>query len=260
MTPPLVVGNWKMNGGSAACVELARTIVRQRKKNQASVQVALAPPFTALVSVKKVLGKSQIKLAAQNCHWEESGAFTGEVSPSMLTEIGCDFVIIGHSERRHIFCESEDMIAQKLLAVLRHGMRPILCVGETIEERRGDQTSAVITRQLDSALKGVAEGDIENIEIAYEPVWAIGTGLNATAEQINKTHEQIRDFLNRHFGDTKGRQVRILYGGSVKPDNAEMIGRISSVNGVLVGGASLIADSFGAILREFSTYQAQRTL
>lgn len=260
MTPPLVVGNWKMNGGSAACVELARTIVRQRKKNQASVQVALAPPFTALVSVKKVLGKSQIKLAAQNCHWEESGAFTGEVSPSMLTEIGCDFVIIGHSERRHIFCESEDMIAQKLLAVLRHGMRPILCVGETIEERRGDQTSAVITRQLDSALKGVAEGDIENIEIAYEPVWAIGTGLNATAEQIDKTHEQIRDFLNRHFGDTKGRQVRILYGGSVKPDNAEMIGRISSVNGVLVGGASLIADSFGAILREFSTYQAQRTL
>ena len=249
-----------MNGGSAACVELARTIVRQRKNNQASVQVALAPPFTALVSVKKVLGKSQIKLAAQNCHWEESGAFTGEVSPSMLTEIGCDFVFIGHSERRHIFCESEDMIAQKLLAVLRHGMRPILCVGETIEERRGDQTSAVITRQLDSALKGVAEGDIENIEIAYEPAWAIGTGLNATAEQINKTHEQIRDFLDRHFGDTKGRQVRILYGGSVKPDNAEMIGRISSVNGVLVGGASLIADSFGAILREFSTYQAQRTL
>ena len=253
MTPPLVVGNWKMNGGSAACVELARTIVRQRKKNQASVQVALAPPFTALVSVKKVLGKSQIKLAAQNCHWEESGAFTGEISPSMLAEIGCDFVVIGHSERRHIFCESEDMIAQKLLAVIRHGMRPILCVGETIEERRGDQTSAVIARQLDSALKGVAEGDIERIEIAYEPVWAIGTGLNATAEQIHETHAQIRDFLSGRFGDTKGGQVRILYGGSVKPDNAEMIGHISTVNGLLVGGASLVAESFLAILRTFAS-------
>ncbi len=253
MTPALVVGNWKMNGGSAGGVELARTIVRQRKNNQASVQVALAPPFTALVSVKKVLGKSQIKLAAQNCHWEESGAFTGEISPSMLAEIGCDFVVIGHSERRHIFCESEDMIAQKLLAVIRHGMRPILCVGETIEERRGDQTSAVIARQLDSALKGVAEGDIERIEIAYEPVWAIGTGLNATAEQIHETHAQIRDFLSGRFGDTKGGQVRILYGGSVKPDNAEMIGHISTVNGLLVGGASLVAESFLAILRTFAS-------
>jgi triosephosphate isomerase len=240
-----------MNGGPAACVELARTVVRQREKNEGSVQVALAPPFTALLPVKKILGKSQIKLTAQNCHWEESGAFTGEVSPSMLAEVGCDFVIVGHSERRHIFCESEDMIAQKLLAVIRHGMRPILCVGETIEERQGDQTATIITRQLESALKGVREDDIEKLEVAYEPVWAIGTGHNATAEQIRDTHALIRDYLNGRFGDTKGRQIRILYGGSVKPDNVDMIAHIDLANGVLVGGASLIAESFRAIIQAF---------
>ena len=252
MTTPLVVGNWKMNGGTAACVELARNIVRHRPKNHASAQVALAPPFTALLSVRKIIEKTQVRLAAQNCHWQESGAFTGEVSPPMLKEIGCDFVIVGHSERRHVFFESEDRIAQKLRAVIRHGMRPILCIGETTEERQSDQTSIVITRQLDSALKGVPEGDIDKLEIAYEPVWAIGTGLNATAEQIRDTHAQIRDFLNGRFGDTNGRQVRILYGGSVKPDNADMIARIDAVNGVLVGGASLIAESFRAILQAFS--------
>jgi triosephosphate isomerase (TIM) len=257
MIAPLVVGNWKMNGGPAACVELARSIVRHRQKSPASAQVALAPPFTALLAVKKIMGKSRIKLAAQNCHWEDSGAFTGEVSPSMLAEIGCDFVLVGHSERRHVFCESDDMIAQKLLAVIRHGMRPILCVGETMEERQSDQTSAVIRRQLDSALKGIPEDDIEKLEIAYEPVWAIGTGLNATAEQIGDTHAHIRNFLNGRFGTTNGRQVRILYGGSVKPDNAVMIACIDAVNGVLVGGASLIAESFRGILQAFSI---ERTL
>jgi triosephosphate isomerase len=252
MNPPLVVGNWKMNGGPKASVELARKISNQLQKQPASAQVALAPPFTALLTVKKIVEKARLELAAQNCHTEDSGAFTGEISPAMLREIGCGSVIVGHSERRHIFCESDDTIAQKVVAVIRHGMRPILCVGETIDERKGDQTSAVITRQLDSALKGVAEDAIDKVEIAYEPVWAIGTGLNATAEQIRETHTQIRNFLINRSDKTTGEHVRILYGGSVKPDNAEMIARIESVNGVLVGGASLMADSFLEIIRAFS--------
>jgi triosephosphate isomerase len=247
MIPHLVVGNWKMNGGPKACVELARKIAKHLPKRYATGRLAVAPPFTALLPVQRVIENTPVELAAQNCHQQDSGAFTGEISPSMLAEIGCSFVIVGHSERRHIFRESEETIAQKVLAVIRHNMRPILCVGETIEERQRNQTSAVITRQLDSALKGFAEGDIDKLEIAYEPVWAIGTGVNATAEQIHETHTAIRNSLNERFGETKSGQIRLLYGGSVNPDNAAMISEIEAVNGVLVGGASLIAESFLAI-------------
>jgi triosephosphate isomerase (TIM) len=253
MTPPLVVGNWKMHGGPKACVELARKIASELQNLPASAEIAVAPPFIALLPVKKAIGKRPVRLAAQNCHWRDTGAFTGEVSPSMLEEIGCGFVIVGHSERRQIFCESDELIAQKLPAVIKHGMRPILCVGETIEERESMQTSAVITRQLDSALKGIPEDGIDKVEIAYEPVWAIGTGLNASAEQIRETHAQIKEFLNRRFGEAKGGQIRILYGGSVKPDNAQMIAHIDVVSGVLVGGSSLVAESFISIVRAFSS-------
>jgi triosephosphate isomerase len=253
VTPPLVVGNWKMHGGPKTCAELARSITTALTKQPASVEVGLAPPFTSLLSVKGVLTKSHLNLAAQNCHWEDSGAFTGEVSPAMLHEIGCDFVLVGHSERRHIFCESDEVVGRKVAAVIRHGMRPILCVGETIEERKSDQTSAVIARQLDSALKGVAEDGIDKLEIAYEPVWAIGTGLNATGEQIHEAHSQIRNFLIDRFDRAKGEQARILYGGSVNAKNAELIARVDSVNGLLVGGASLAAESFLAIIQALST-------
>ena len=251
MTPPLVVGNWKMHNGQVTGTALAREIVRGLQKPPVAAQIVLAPPFTALSAVKKVLQKTKVKIAAQNSHWQDSGPFTGEISPAMLAEIGCDFVILGHSERRHIFHENDEMIAQKVVPVIKHGMRPILCVGETIEERRAEQTSAVITRQLDSALKGIAKGDIENVEIAYEPVWAIGTGHNATAEQIRGTHAEIRNFLRDRFGDIEGRQTRILYGGSVKPENAEMLAQIEEVNGLLVGGASLAAGSFLLIVGAF---------
>ncbi len=250
MTIPLVVGNWKMHGGQRTGVALARQIVRGLRKPPASAQVVLAPPMTALVAVKQTLQKSTVKLAAQNSHWQDSGAFTGEISPEMLAEIGCEFVIVGHSERRHIFHESDEMIGQKVVAVIKHGMRPILCVGETIDERRAEQTSAVIARQLDSALKAVAKDDIEKIEIAYEPVWAIGTGQNATTEQIRDTHAQIRNFINDRFDG--GRPTRILYGGSVKPENADMLAQIDEVNGLLVGGASLTAESFLPIVLAFS--------
>ncbi|MGE5216599.1 MAG: triose-phosphate isomerase [Chloroflexota bacterium] len=247
-----MAGNWKMNGSQAFCVELARKIVRDLEKTPATAEVLLAPPFTALSAVAKATRKSKIKLAAQNCHWQNSGAFTGEISPSMLREAACDFVILGHSERRHVFYENDDMIARKVPPVIKQGMRPILCIGETIEERRGNQTVAIIRRQLDSALKGVGKDDIDKIEIAYEPVWAIGTGVNATVEQIGEIHGQIRDFLTTRFGSVKGRQTRILYGGSVKPDNAAMLAQTREVNGFLVGGASLAVESFLPIVRAFS--------
>ena len=252
MTPSLVVGNWKMHGGRTAGPELASQIVQGLQSSTLPAQVVLAPPFTALAAIGKVLQKSCVKLAAQNSHWHESGAFTGEVSPRMLAEIGCEFVILGHSERRHIFFETDEMVAQKVLGVIEQGMRPILCVGETLDERRADQTSAVIARQLASALKGVTEDGIQHIEIAYEPVWAIGTGQNATPEQIRDTHAQIRDFLRGRFDKVKPQQTRILYGGSVKADNAAMLAQIAEVNGVLVGGASLTAESFLAIVQAFS--------
>ena len=252
MPAPLVVGNWKMHGGAKAWIELAREIAGELQTHPVAARVAIAPPFMALSLLRSIVENKPVQLAAQNCHWEDSGAFTGEISPTMLQETGCHFVILGHSERRHIFCESDDMIARKIPAVIKHGMRPILCVGETIDERKTGQTKAVVVRQLDSALKGAAEDVIDMVEIAYEPVWAIGTGLNATAEQIRETHSEIREFLNDRFGTNRGEQVRILYGGSVKAENAAMIARIEAVNGVLVGGASLIAAAFVSIVRSFS--------
>lgn len=253
MIRPLVVGNWKMNGNQVSCIQLARQTVRLLKNQRTDAEVALAPPFTALAAVAQALRRSSVKLAAQNTHWAESGAFTGEVSAPMLTEIGCLFVIVGHSERRHIFHESNDMIARKLAPALAHGMRPILCVGETLSERRRKKTLNVVTAQLDSALKGLGKGVIDKLEIAYEPVWAIGTGQNATPEQVDQVHSSIRAYLRSSFGNSKGRAVRILYGGSVKPDNASTLAGIDEVNGLLVGGASLNAQWFASIVRAFST-------
>src|SRR5262245_49749505 len=252
MTAPLVVGNWKMNGSLAGCKSLAVDTVRLLNTHRAPVEVALAPPFPALGDVAGVLRQSAVKLAAQNCHWADSGAFTGEVSAPMLGEIGCRFAIVGHSERRHIFGESDDMIARKVAAVLGHGMRPILCVGETLEERRRNQTLDIVTGQLESALKGLAKGVIDKIEIAYEPVWAIGTGQNATAEQVDQVHRSIRTYLTTSFGSSLGKDVRILYGGSVKPENSSNLAAINEVNGLLVGGASLVAESFVAIVQTFA--------
>ena len=251
MSSPLVVGNWKMNGGPQACATLAEQVSRGLEAQPAGVDVALAPPFTGLAAVRQAIGARPIVLAAQNCHEQESGAFTGEVSAAMLAEIGCRFVIVGHSERRHLFAESDATVARKVAAVIRHAMRPILCVGETLEERERADAWSVISRQLDCALKGPGEDGIDTVEIAYEPVWAIGTGLNASAQQIDDIHRAIRNFLIERFGQTRGAPVRLLYGGSVKPENARMIAEIDSVDGLLVGGASLIAESFLKIVRSF---------
>jgi len=250
MTNSLVVGNWKMHGSRPECSDLARSIVQSlHETTPASVEVAIAPPYTALAAVKEILKESDVRLGAQNCHWQDRGAFTGEVSPSMLKEIGCDYVILGHSERRHILGESDRMIAQKISAALRNGLRAILCLGETLRERRAGRTAAVVSRQLRIALKDLGKAAIHDIEIAYEPVWAIGTGQNATSEQISRVHNQIRNFLVKSFGAGKGNNVRILYGGSVKADNAAVLMSTPQVNGLLVGGASLNPDAFLQIVR-----------
>ena len=207
MKAPLVVGNWKMHGNQADCQALAKAIVQGLKKQPAKAEVAIAPPFTALAAVQKIIRGSKISLAAQNCHWQPFGAFTGEVSPSMISELGCDYVILGHSERRHIFHEPDDMIARKIGPAVAHGMRAILCVGETLAERQAKQTAKVIIRQLRIALKGLGNDVIEKLEIAYEPVWAIGTGQNATPVQVNQVHQRIRKFLVDAFGTTKGGQA-----------------------------------------------------
>ena len=252
MSVPLVVGNWKMHGSQAECSGLARSIVKGLREQPASADVAVAPPFTALAAVKQALQNGQIQLAAQNCHWQDNGAFTGEVSPMMLREVGCDFVILGHSERRHIFNETDSFVAQKLNAALRAGLTAILCVGETLGERRKRQTSRVISRQLRVALKGVQKSAIKKIEIAYEPVWAIGTGQNATPEQISQVHGVIRLFLVKAFGEKSGGRTRILYGGSVNPNNAAELGKTENVSGFLVGGASLKSETFLPIVRSLT--------
>jgi triosephosphate isomerase len=238
-----------MNGTRRECPELAHKIDVELQRTTVSVEVAVAPPFTALSSVAKA--KGGLKLAAQNCHWQENGAYTGEISPSMLAELGCEFVIVGHSERRHIFHEDDQMISRKLGPVIAHGMHAILCVGETLSERQEGSTEEVINRQLHAALKGLDKSVMTKLEIAYEPVWAIGTGQNATAEQISAVHNRIRQFLTNSFGDSGG-GVRILYGGSVKPENASMLSEINEVHGLLVGGASLQVETFVPIVSAFS--------
>ncbi len=252
---PLVVGNWKANGLQSEGRELARAIARAFARKPAAVEVALAPPYTGLKQVKQAIQKSRIKLAAQNCHWEERGAFTGEITPLMLADLGCDFVIVGHSERRQIFLESDAVVAKKLHAALGNRLRPILCIGETLEERQAGRAGTVITRQLRIALKGLDKNAIDKIEIAYEPVWAIGTGHNATSEQISRVHQQIRNFLTKAFGSRSAKAVRILYGGSVNPKNAAEIIKTPQVNGLLVGGASLRAETFLPIVHCFASRQ-----
>jgi triosephosphate isomerase (TIM) len=251
MRSPLVVANWKMYGGQTHCALLARQIVRGLRREPVGAEVVLAPPFTSLGAVQRSLRGSTVKQAAQNCHWEVQGAYTGEVSSMMVRELGCDYVIVGHSERRQILHESDEMIARKLAPIVNQGMRAILCVGETLEERRSGKTAVVIRRQLRSALKGLTKADIANVEIAYEPVWAIGTGQNATPKQISQVHNRIRTCVMQWFGPSKGKQLRIMYGGSVKPDNVDSLVGIKEINGLLVGGASLKSESFLAIIRAF---------
>ncbi len=257
MKRPLIVGNWKMNGTSAEAVKLTRH-VRDGVKALRSVEIALAPPFTALNAVASITGGRRIHLVAQNVHWEDKGAFTGEISARMLKEIGCQLVIVGHSERRHLFHETDRWVAWKIRATLNSGLLPILCVGETLAERQRGRARQVITRQLRAALKGIRESAIDKLTVAYEPVWAIGTGQHATPVQVAQAHRWIRDALKELLGRFKTGEIRILYGGSVRPDNSSEIAGVAEVDGLLIGGASLKADDFLRIIGDFEQSKSRQ--
>jgi len=211
-------------------------------------EVVVAPPFTVLETAAHLLISSPIRLAAQNLHWEPQGAFTGEVSGPMLKELGCSYVIIGHSERRQYFGETDEQIAKKVSAAQQHGLTPIVCVGETLEERENGSTLAIITRQVRGALHDQDKAAIASLVIAYEPVWAIGTGRTATPTQAQEVHAAIRALLVDIAGQEAAAAVRLLYGGSVKPDNIDGLMAQTDIDGVLVGGASLQADAFARIV------------
>jgi triosephosphate isomerase (TIM) len=249
MRVPLVVGSWKMHGGPRQARELAQSL-RDGLKRPRGVEVVVCPPFTALPVVAEMLAGSAIGHGAQNCHWEDSGAFTGEVSPPMLVELGCRLVLLGHSERRHVFHETDDEINRKVAAALRHGLQPLLCVGETAEERRQGLTFTVVEGQLRAGWAGLSVEDMGRCALAYEPVWAIGTGVNATPAQAAEVHGYLRGLMSQIGSKDLAQTIRILYGGSVKPENATAVTQEPDVDGVLVGGASLQAQSFIAIAKK----------
>jgi len=209
-------------------------------------EVAVAPPFTALYPLAEIIKESSLKLVAQNVFWEKEGAYTGEISPLMLRDIGCEYVIIGHSERRQYFKETNEMIAKKIKAVVEQGLKPILCIGERLEEREAGQTFEIVKKQLFGGLSLIK--NIENIAIAYEPVWAIGTGKTALPYQAQEVHAYLRRLLIEKWGEERAKMVRILYGGSVKPQNIKELMAEEDIDGALVGGASLKAESFIKII------------
>jgi triosephosphate isomerase len=245
---PFITGNWKMN----KTVEEALDLIRQLKvslSNIGEVEVAVAPPFTALYPISLELEGSSIRLAAQNLFYEEKGAFTGEISPLMLKEIGCQYVIIGHSERRQFFGETEETVNRKIKAGLSQNLKPIFCVGETLKEREGGQTFSVIERQVEGGLRDVGNKEMANIAIAYEPVWAIGTGKTATPDQAEEVHRFIRERLARLYSREIAAGIRIQYGGSVTPENIKGLMSQENIDGALVGGASLKWETFSKIVR-----------
>ncbi|MFB1479676.1 triose-phosphate isomerase [Corallococcus sp. RDP092CA] len=245
----IVAGNWKMNKTVPEALALVRELRGAVAALGDKVEVAIAPPFVALQPLHVALEGAPIQLAAQNCHWEPSGAFTGEISAPMLVELGCAYVIVGHSERRQFFGETDATVNKRAKAVKAAGMTPILCVGETLAEREANQTLTVVERQVRGGLDGFSGADVAGFVLAYEPVWAIGTGKTATTAQAQEVHAAIRSLLGRMYDEGTAGRVRIQYGGSVKPDNAaELLGQ-PDVDGALVGGASLKASDFVAIVK-----------
>jgi len=240
MRKKFIAGNWKMNKGGKEAVEIAKKIKEGIQDDK--VDVMIAPPFTAISDVGKVLEGGFVKLGAQNMYFEEQGAFTGEISPLFLLDYGVKFVILGHSERRKIFVEDDNLIAKKMESALRFNLTPIICLGETLSERENGKTFAVIEQEL-NAIIPIITGSRKKVIFAYEPIWAIGTGKVATPEEAVEMHKFIRNKLGEY-----GKEVRILYGGSVKPENAELLLKEEEIDGALVGGASLNPESFLSII------------
>ncbi|MHC4361556.1 MAG: triose-phosphate isomerase [Planctomycetota bacterium] len=249
MRKPFVAGNWKMNTDTDSGVRLAEAVAdRSSETAGRSVSVAVIPPFVYLQAVVKAVVTSRIAVGAQDIYYEQNGAFTGEISASMLKDVGCTYVLCGHSERRHVIGESDELVSKKVSAAISGGLLPILCVGELLEEREAGRTVEVVTRQMERGLAGLSAEKVSAVVVAYEPVWAIGTGLTATPEQAQDVHALIRKLLSEAYDSQLAEGTSILYGGSVKPDNAAELMREKDVDGLLVGGASLKADDFVAII------------
>jgi len=247
MRTPMIAGNWKLHKTCREAVELVEAL-KPAVADTNDVEIVVAPVFTALTSVATSIENSNISLAAQNCYPQESGAFTGEVSPSLLKDAGCSYVIIGHSERRQICGESDEFINQKAHALAATGLGTIFCIGETLEEREADQMYDVLRRQVRLGLKGLHTTAMASVVVAYEPVWAIGTGKTATNEQAQEVHAFLRALLKELYDEQVAAATRILYGGSVKPDNVDGLMAQPDVDGALVGGASLKAEDFARIV------------
>jgi triosephosphate isomerase len=248
MRTKFIAGNWKMHTNQATARELAAAVARG-VGDDTRVKVAVCPPFPYLVPVADALRGSSVALGAQDCYFEKDGAFTGEVSPSMLLDVGCRYVILGHSERRHILHEGDSLINRKVLAASAAGLHVILGVGETLEQREANLTEAVLDAQLTSGLAGLSQDRLPNLVLAYEPVWAIGTGRNATPQQAQDAHAFLRRRFAKIFGEKAASALPIQYGGSAKPENVKSLLSQPDVDGALVGGASLKADSFLAIVQ-----------
>ena len=246
MRRALIAGNWKMHRTASQARGLAEEL--KGLVASASADVVVCPTFTSLQAVGEALEGSSISLGAQNMHWEQEGAFTGEVSAAMILTIGCTYVILGHSERSQYFAETDADVNRKLAAALDAGLKPIVCVGETLEQRDSGQMESVVLGQVKAALDGIPAEAIPGIALAYEPIWAIGTGRTATPAQAEEVHLLIRQFLRSNCGDQAADAVRIQYGGSVKPDNALELFSQANIDGGLIGGASLKAESFAAIV------------
>ena len=243
----LIAGNWKMNLNSAEGAALAKDVV-SLVGSQTDVAVCICPTFTTLESVSKEVNNSNVYLGAQNMHFESAGAYTGEVSAEMLRHLFCNFVILGHSERREYFAETDAIVNKKTLAALAANLKPIVCIGETLEERESGKVNEVIKPQLEGALVGVTADSADMLVIAYEPVWAIGTGKTATPGMAEEVHAEIRSLLAGLIGEDAAQKVRILYGGSMKPENADDLLAQQNIDGGLIGGAALKANSFAALI------------
>ncbi len=247
---PIMAGNWKMYKTSSEAVALVEDLKRAvAGLKESDVEIVVCPPFTALPAVASLVQNSNIKLGAQNVHWEKEGAFTGEIAAAMLKELFVRYVVVGHSERRQYFGETNETVNKRARTALAHGLRPIVCVGETLMHREEGQTTHIVSDQLMAGLAGFSKDDMLETVIAYEPVWAIGTGKTATPAQAQEVHRFIRDMLERMFGDGVAGRVRVQYGGSVKPANAKELLAQPDIDGALVGGASLDAKGFAEIVK-----------
>ena len=245
---PLIAGNWKMYKTPPEAAETARQLV-ESVGAVTGVDIMIAPTFTALESVSRVIQNTPVALGAQNLYWEDEGAYTGEISAPMLKSVGCQYGIIGHSERRQYFGETDESVNKKIHAAIQTGLKPVFCVGETEQEREAEQTLSVLDKQVKEGLERLVPDQLDTLIIAYEPVWAIGTGKTATDDQAQEVHQFIRSLIEKSFGNDLSKSIRILYGGSVKPDNIANLMAMPDIDGALVGGASLSAESFSKIVQ-----------